>query len=67
MHGVPKLAVEKKLNILNSSYTADEIVAMPLCPTFIPDHWTINASHPGGQLYYDSLISMWAADGIDFV
>jgi hypothetical protein len=67
MHGIPKLAVNLSLPILNSTYTADEIVATPLCPTFIPDHWTINASHPGAQLYYDSVVSMWAADGIDFV
>ena len=39
MHGIPKLAVKNKLPILNSTYTADEIVATPLCATFIPDHW----------------------------
>ena len=49
MHGIPKLAVADKLPILdvstgkNSSYTADMVVSKPLCQTFIPDHWAINA------------------------
>jgi len=37
------------------------------CPTFIPDQWAINASHPGAQPYYDSLVGLWAEWGIDFV
>eukprot|EP01052_Picozoa_sp_SAG31_P035926 SAG31_NODE_4404_length_3264_cov_2.812322_2_plen_346_part_00 len=53
--------------ILNSSFTADQIVSTPRCATFIPDHWSINASHPGAQLYYDSVVSKWAEEGIDFI
>ena len=73
MHGIPKLAVANKLPILdvstgmNSSYTADMVVSTPLCPTFIPDHWAINASHPGAQLFYDSIVHKWAEEGIDFI
>jgi alpha-galactosidase len=73
MHGIPKLAVADKLPILdvstgaNSPYTADMIVLQPLCQTFIPDHWAINASHPGAQLYYDSVVKKWADEGIDFI
>jgi hypothetical protein len=52
---------------LNSSFTADQIVSTPRCATFIPDHWAINASHPGAQLYYDSVVSKWAEEGIDFI
>jgi alpha-galactosidase len=52
---------------LNSAFTADQIVSTPLCATFIPDHWAINASHPGAQLYYDSVVSKWADEGIDFI
>ena len=51
----------------NSSFTADEIVSKPLCPTFIPDHWSINASHRGAQMYYDSVVAKWAEEGIDFI
>ena len=73
MHGIPKIAVANKLSILdvgtgmNSSYTADMVVSKPLCQTFIPDHWAINASHPGSQMFYDSIVSKWADEGIDFI
>ena len=71
--GIPKIAVNDKLPILdvstgkNSTYTADMIVSKPLCQTFIPDHWAINASHPGAQMYYDSVVKKWADEGIDFI
>ena len=59
MHGVPKVAAEKKLpiaqegNATGPSYTCDEIVANysgQLCSPFIPDHWNINTSHPGAAV-----------------
>ena len=73
MHGIPKLAVEGRLPILdvstgqNSSYTADMVVSQPRCQSFIPDNWAINATHPGAQLYYDSVVKKWAGEGIDFI
>ena len=51
--------VEKR-PIYNSKYTADEIVARPVCESFVPDHYAIDAAHPGAQQFYDSLVSMWA-------
>eukprot|EP00039_Didymoeca_costata_P005966 m.86243 g.86243 ORF g.86243 m.86243 type:complete len:494 (-) comp13049_c0_seq1:13-1494(-) len=67
MIGIPKQAVNQKLPIFNSSFTADEIVATPLCASFIPDHWAINVTHPGAQLYYDSVVTHWASEEIDFI
>jgi hypothetical protein len=70
MHGVPKIAVAEKRPIYNSRYTANEIVANfsgSTCATFIPDSWMTNASHPGTALYYDSVVSEYAAAGIDFL
>jgi hypothetical protein len=67
MHGIPKLAAAKQLPILGTNYTADEITRNPLCETFIPDQWAIDPDHPGAQPYYDSLVSMWAEQGIDFL
>eukprot|EP00040_Diaphanoeca_grandis_P011265 m.57703 g.57703 ORF g.57703 m.57703 type:complete len:517 (+) comp22424_c0_seq1:423-1973(+) len=66
MHGVPKIAVAKKLNILGTNWTCDEI-ADTSCQTFIPDHWAINISHPGAQAYFDSVVAVWAEQGIDFI
>lgn len=67
VEGIPMTAVGNKSRILNSEYTADMIVQEPRCAAFTPNMWAINASHPGAQLYYDSVVSMWAADGVDFV
>jgi len=67
MQGIPKVAVAEKRPIYGSEYTADQIVAQPLCPSFVPDHWAIDAAHPGAAAYYDSLVTMWAEQGIDFI
>ena len=69
MQGIPKSAVAAKLPIFGSNYTADQIVG-PVggrCPSFVPDQWAIDAAHPGAQLYYDSLVHMWAEQGLDFI
>ena len=67
MQGIPKEAVAKKLPIFGSNYTADQIVAQPACQSFVPDHWAIDPAHPGAAEYYDSLVVMWAEQGLDFV
>ena len=67
MQGIPKAAVERKLPILGSNFTADQIIAQPSCQSFVPDHWAIDAAHPGAAEYYDSIVSMWAEQGLDFI
>eukprot|EP01043_Picozoa_sp_COSAG02_P058439 COSAG02_NODE_7275_length_3088_cov_1.859485_1_plen_98_part_10 len=69
MQGIPKVAVQKKMPIMGSNFTADMIVRgrPPNCASFVPDRWAIDASHPGAQLYYDSVVSNWAEQGLDFV
>mmetsp|Transcript_128507 Transcript_128507/g.240440 ORF Transcript_128507/g.240440 Transcript_128507/m.240440 type:complete len:527 (+) Transcript_128507:100-1680(+) len=66
IHGVPIIAAQKKLPVLGTNFTLDQLVAQK-CPSFIADHWIINASHPAAQAYYDSMVSMWADAGIDFI
>lgn len=66
IHGVPITAAQKKLPVLGTNYTMDELVYSKDY-SFIADHWIINASHPGAQAYYDSVVSMWADAGLDFV
>lgn len=67
IHGVPIIAAQKKLSIMGTNFTLDELVAESHCPTFIADHWMMNTSHPGAQAYYDSVVTMWAEQGIDFI
>ena len=66
MHGIPKIAVENKLPILGTNFTADMLVgAEPRCQSFIPDHWAIDTDHPGAQAYYDSIVKLWSSWDID--
>lgn len=65
--GIPKIAVQQNLPILGTNFTAAGLVSHPACHTFIPDMLAINASAPGAQEYYDSVIGQWAEQGIDFV
>ena len=66
--GIPKIAVQENLPILGTNnLTAAGLVSQPPCRTFIPDMLAINASAPGAQAYYDSVIGQWAEQGIDFV
>ena len=67
IHGIPVIAVNENLPILNSHYNASDVVAEPHCKTFIPDMLAINASHPGAQPYYDSVVAQWAEQGVDFI
>lgn len=66
IHGIPKLAVRDALPIAGSAYTAADIADRG-CSTFIPDNFAVNASHPGAQAYYDSVVAKFAQWGIDFV
>lgn len=67
MHGIPKIAVQNRLPIMGTNFTAADIVAEPRCQSFIPDHWAIDPTHPGALPYYDSVVSMWAEQGLDFI
>jgi len=66
IHGIPIIAAQKKLPVLGTNFTIDELVASH-CTTFIADHWMMNASHPGARAYYDSVVSKWAEEGLDFI
>ena len=50
VHGVPVPAVQSRLSIEGTTYTANEIVATPRCPAFIHNMLAINATHPGSQV-----------------
>ena len=67
MQGIPKIAVLEKRPIWGSSFTADEIVAKPACQSFVPDHWAVDPTHPGTAKYFDSIVSLWAEQGLDFI
>lgn len=68
MRGVPKLAVEKKLPIKGANgITADQIYSTDLQCKWLRDNYTIVASKPGAQEYYNSLFELYSGWGVDFV
>jgi len=66
MRGIPKLAVEKKLSIKGTNYTADQIYSTELRCPWLADNYTI-ADKPGAQEYYNSIFELYASWGVDFI
>lgn len=67
MRGIPRQAVHKNTKLLNSEYTVRDI-AHPnsICP-WNTDMYGLNPNHPASQLYYDSLLEMYASWGVDLI
>jgi alpha-galactosidase len=67
MRGIPKLAVEKNTIVLGTHYTAKDISNTKGLCTWLHDMYTVDASKPGAQQYYNSLFKLFASWGIDFI
>ena len=67
MRGIPRLAVEKNTPILGTSITARDIYSAQNGCSWLRDMYTVDANKPGAQEYYNSLFTLYASWGIDFV
>ncbi|MCD8482380.1 MAG: glycoside hydrolase family 27 protein [Verrucomicrobia bacterium] len=67
MRGVPRQAVFKKLPILGSTSTVDEIADVESTCTWLNHMYGVNMRHPAAQRYYDSLFELYAGWGVDFI
>jgi hypothetical protein len=67
MRGVPREAVEKKLPILGTKWTAADIANVNDKCSWNPDMYGVDMSRPGAQEYYDSVFGLIASWGVDFV
>ncbi len=68
MRGIPKVAVEKKMPVKGADgITADKIYTEENQCKWLKDNYTIVASKPGAQEYYNSLFDLYAEWGVDFV
>ena len=67
MRGIPKKAVERKLPILGTSYTAADIANKNDTCSWCDFNYGIDMNRPGSQEYYDSLIELVASWGVDFI
>jgi hypothetical protein len=67
MRGVPVQAVNKKLPIKGTGVTADLIYTTELQCRWLKDNYTIVATKPGAQEYYNSIMELYASWGVDFI
>lgn len=67
MRGVPRLAVERNTPILGTNWAAKDIYSAENVSVWLRDMYTVDASKPGAQEYYNSLFNLYASWGIDFV
>lgn len=67
MRGIPRQAVHRNTKLLGTEKTAREIAeSYSVCP-WNTDMYGVDTQKDGAQAYYDSLFSMYAAWGVDFV
>ncbi|MBC2606500.1 Melibiase subfamily [Pelagicoccus albus] len=67
MRGIPRQAVEKNLPVFGTDLHAKDIANTDsFCP-WNPDMYGVDMSKPGSQEYYDSVFSLFAEWGVDYV
>jgi len=67
LRGVPKKSVEANLPIAGSNFhAADAADTSETCP-WNPDNFGMDPAKPGAQAYYDSIASLYASWGVDFI
>lgn len=67
MRGIPRQAVEKNLPVLGTDVRARDIANTDsICP-WNPDMYGVDMSKPGAQDYYNSVFSLFASWGVDYV
>jgi len=67
MRGIPRLAVERNLPVLGTSYHARDIADVTSVCSWNPDMYGVDMRKPGAQAYYDSVFAQYARWGVDFV
>ena len=66
VRGIPRASVERNLPIANSSFTANDAAdTSDACP-WDPTNWGVK-NNAAGQAWYDSLLSQYAAWGVDLL
>jgi len=67
MRGAPRLAAERGLKVVGTDISIADIVDKRSVCTWNPDMYGVDMSKPGAQAYYDSVFSLLASWGVDFV
>lgn len=67
MRGIPRLAVERKLPVFGTNYTAADIADVNSTCAWNKDMYGVDMTKPGAQAYYNSVFARFAQWGVDFV
>lgn len=67
MRGVPRQAVHANTPILGTTVTARQIAHPNSICLWNTDMYGIDAAREGAQLYYDSLVQLYASWGVDYL
>jgi alpha-galactosidase len=69
MRGIPRRAVSENLPIQGTPYHAGDVAdKVHVCPwEGMVDMYGVDMSKPGGQAYYDSIATLYAKWGVDYV
>lgn len=67
MRGIPRLAAHQHMPVLGTDVTANEIADPSSICGWNPDMYGVRKGVRGAQEYYDSIISLYAEWGVDFI
>jgi hypothetical protein len=67
MRGIPRQAVRENTPVLGTDLRAADIAVTSSTCKWNPDMFGVDATKPGGQAYYDSLLALYAEWGVDFI
>ena len=67
MRGIPRQAAHARLPIAESDITCDQLADPNSICAWNPDMYGVRQDHPQARAYYDSIFSLYAEWGVDFV
>ena len=67
MRGIPRQAVSKNTPVKGTAYTARDIAHPYSICCWNTDMYGVDATKPGAQEYYNSIIELYASWGVDFI
>lgn len=67
MRGIPRIAAHNHMKLLGTEITANEIADPSSICAWNPDMYGLVTDREGAQEYYNSLMELYAAWGVDFI
>lgn len=67
MRGIPRIAVERNLPVLGTTYHARDVADTKSVCEWSNDMYGLNMDHPGANAYYRSVINLFADWGVDYL